>query len=116
MERSPRQLTCVIAALVGLCLTSSPTTAEELKRLAFVSPVAPTTVLAGEAAFWTRLSELGWIEGKTLEVRKYFASADRSRLPALMKQALQSNPDVLVTPGTPAALEAKRATTKYSIS
>jgi putative ABC transport system substrate-binding protein len=77
--------------------------------------VAPTTVLAGETDFWTRLSELGWIEGKTIAVKKYFAEADRSRLPELMKQALQFNPDVLVTPGTPGALAAKRATTTVPI-
>jgi putative ABC transport system substrate-binding protein len=89
--------------------------AEELKRLAFVSPVASTTVLSGEAAFWARLSELGWVAGKNIEFRKYFANADRNRLPALMSEALRTNPDVLVTPGTPAAQEAKRATSRVPI-
>ncbi len=89
--------------------------ADELKRLAFVNMVASSTVLPSEAAFWTRLGELGWIEGRNIAFAKYFGDGDRDRLPTLMTEALHGRPDVIVTPGTQGALEAKRATTKIPI-
>jgi putative ABC transport system substrate-binding protein len=106
---------CFVAALLALALLRAASANEDVKRLAFVSPVAASTVLSGEAEFWARLRERGWVEGRNITYAKYFADGDRARLPALMQQALRGGPHVIVTPGTPAALEAKRATTAVPI-
>jgi putative ABC transport system substrate-binding protein len=100
-------------AIVGLSIGLA--IADGLKRLAFVSPVSSSTVLSGEAAFWARLRELGWIEGSNVTYATYFANGDSERLVALMQEAVQAKPDVLVTPGTAAAAEAKRATKEIPI-
>jgi putative ABC transport system substrate-binding protein len=111
----PRHLAFAAAGLALAIVSGAAASADHLKRLAFVSPVASTTVLSGEAAFWKRLEELGWAEGKNIAFEKHFADGDRNRLPGLMAQALKSRPDVLVTPGTMGALAAKRATHEIPI-
>ena len=107
---------CLFWLLLELVALQPASAAEEVKRLAYVSPLSATTVLpAAESALWTRLGELGWIEGKNLVVAKYFASGDMNRLPTLMAEALRGNPHLIVAPGSQAALAAKRATTTVPI-
>lgn len=103
------------AAFAIVALFNGLAVAEDLKRLAFVSPVASSTVLSGEAAFWARLRELGWIEGSNVTYATYFADGDSERLVALMQEAVQARPDVIITPGTAAAIEARRATKEIPI-
>jgi len=62
------------------------------------------------------LTELGWIEGRTFQIEQRSAEGDLQRLPGLAAELVDSGVTVIVTGvGSPAALAAKRATTKVPI-
>ena len=61
-------------------------------------------------AFRQGLSELGYIDGQNVAVEYRFASGRLERLQELATQLVTLRPSVIVAPGTPAAMAAKRAT------
>jgi putative tryptophan/tyrosine transport system substrate-binding protein len=66
-------------------------------------------------AFRQGLRELGYTEGQNIVIEYRFASGRVERLPELATELARLNPDVLVTPGTPASLVAKQATSTIPI-
>ena len=66
-------------------------------------------------AFRQGLRELGYIEGQNIAVEYRFASGRVSQLPELAAELVRLNPDVIVTPGTPASAAAKQATSTIPI-
>jgi len=66
-------------------------------------------------AFRQGLRELGYIEGQNIAVEYRFASGRVSQLPELAAELVRLNPDVIVTPGTPASVAAKQATSTIPI-
>ena len=66
-------------------------------------------------AFRQGLRELGCIEGQNTTIEYRFANGEVGRLPGLATELALLKPDVIVTPGTPAALAAKRATSTIPI-
>jgi len=75
---------------------------------------------AGESArlsgaFRDSLAELGWIEGKNVVIEYRFAEGQVDRLPSLAADLVRINVDLIVALPTPAAIEAKRATSAIPI-
>src|SRR5712664_3012625 len=66
-------------------------------------------------AFRQGLRELGHIEGQNITIEYRFASGQVGRLPELAAELVRLKPDVIVTPGTPASLAAKKATSTIPI-
>ena len=66
-------------------------------------------------AFRQGLRELGYTEGQNIVIEYRFASGQAERLPELATGLARLKPDVLVAPGTPASLAAKRATSTIPI-
>jgi len=66
-------------------------------------------------AFRQGLRELGYTEGQNIVIEYRFASGRAERLPELATELARLKPDVLVTPGTPASLGAKQATSTIPI-
>ncbi len=66
-------------------------------------------------AFQRGLREAGYIEGQSIAIEYRFAGGDVGRLPALAVELARGKPDVMVTPGTPASLAAKQATSTIPI-
>ena len=66
-------------------------------------------------AFRQGLRELGYIEGQNIVIEYRFASGRVERLPELATELVRLKPDVIVTPGTPASLAAKQATSTIPI-
>ena len=66
-------------------------------------------------AFRQGLRELGCIEGQNTTIEYRFANGEVGRLPGLAVELARGNPDVMVTPGTPASLAAKQATSTIPI-
>ena len=64
------------------------------------------------AAFVGRLRELGWIEGRTIEIEYRWAEGHGERYAEIAAEFVRLNVDVIVTTG-PAAVEAKKATTVW---
>jgi putative ABC transport system substrate-binding protein len=61
------------------------------------------------------LSKLGWIEGKNIAIEYRFAEQKPERLPELAAELVRLKVDLILVPGNPTALAAKRATTTIPI-
>jgi putative ABC transport system substrate-binding protein len=66
-------------------------------------------------AFRRGLRDHGYIEGQNIAVEYRFASGRVGQLPPLAVELVRLKPDVIVTPGTPASLAAKQATSVIPI-
>jgi ABC-type uncharacterized transport system substrate-binding protein len=66
-------------------------------------------------AFRQGLRELGHIEGQNIIIDYRFANGQVGRLPELAAELVRLKPEVIVTPGTPASLAAKQATSTIPI-
>jgi putative tryptophan/tyrosine transport system substrate-binding protein len=62
------------------------------------------------ADFVQRLSELGWIEGRTIAIEYRWSEGRRERLPEIVAEFVGLKVDIMVLEGTAATLAAKRAT------
>lgn len=56
------------------------------------------------------LRDLGYVEGRTIQIEYRWAEGDYSRFPALVAELLASDPSVIVTAGTPAVAAVAKAT------
>jgi len=81
----------------------------------FVATSSASAPLPGVAAFWQRLAELGYIEGRNLIVEQRWADGNVERMPALMAELVAREVDVLVTYGTDGAIAARNATRSVPI-
>ena len=66
-------------------------------------------------AFRQGLRELGYLEGQNIAIEYRFAGGRVERLPELAAELVRLKLDVIVTPGTPASLAAKQATSTIPI-
>ena len=66
-------------------------------------------------AFRRGLRDLGYIEGQNVTLEYRFAGGQVAQLPRLAVELVRLKPDIIVTPGTPASLAAKQATTSIPI-
>ncbi|MCC6776935.1 MAG: ABC transporter substrate-binding protein [Hyphomicrobiales bacterium] len=66
-------------------------------------------------SFRSRLRELGYVEGRTIVIESRFAHGKDERYPELAAELLAAPLDLIVAWGTPAALAAKKATTRVPI-
>jgi putative tryptophan/tyrosine transport system substrate-binding protein len=69
----------------------------------------------GTNVFRQRLSELGYIDGKTILIEERFADGDTQRLTQLARDLAASKVDVIVTPGVAATMAARQATSTIPI-
>lgn len=65
--------------------------------------------------FQQGLRELGFVDGKNVDVHYRYADGDVTRVPALVQDLVHLRPDVIVTGIIAATMEAKRATTSIPI-
>ena len=83
-------------------------------RVGYLSSMYGRTELT--KSFVQGLSELGYIEGKSLTVEYRFASGKSERLAELATDLVRERVDLVVTEGTPSTLAAMHATTTIPIS
>jgi putative ABC transport system substrate-binding protein len=108
-------LIAAVAALEPL-FAHAADAAQKVARIAFIDPYSPTTsTVHATSAFWARLQELGWVQGKNLIVETRWAEGQIDRLPSLMTDVIGRKVDVIVTRGTPAAIAAKNTTSTIPI-
>jgi putative tryptophan/tyrosine transport system substrate-binding protein len=84
-------------------------------RIGMVEPISDQMNAANLAAFRRGLRDLGYEEGRNLVLDYRSADGDSGRYPALISDLIASNPDLIVTRGTPASLAAKEATNTIPI-
>jgi putative tryptophan/tyrosine transport system substrate-binding protein len=87
----------------------------KVARVGFLGLVSPSSHAPRMASFRTGLRELGWIEGKNLQIEFRWAEGNYERLPALAQELVRLNVDVLVTHGAAGSLAAKGATSTIPI-
>jgi putative ABC transport system substrate-binding protein len=108
-------LAFVTATIIfGFSIARAAESDSKVVRIGFVDPV-PSSPRAPVDAFWTRLRELGWMEGGNLLIEKRSAEGHYDRLPAIMKELVDLKVDVLVTYSTAAGIAAKNATSTVPI-
>jgi len=77
-------------------------------------PVTPETATVFDA-FLGRLRELGYVEGRNLVIERRFSEGRDERYRALATELVNLKVDLIVAPGTAAALAAKEATSTIPI-
>ena len=103
---------------MGVALAASLATAvlgERRVRIGYLVPFTYRGTEAGLNAFRAALRELGYEEGRNLEIEIRSPEGRTDRLPALADELVALNVDVLVTGGTRAVLALKRATSSIPI-
>jgi len=102
--------------VVGGSILAGPLNAEgqqagKVYRIGFLSNQTSSTVTAAHNAFKQKLHDLGYAEGRNLAIEYRWAEGRYTRLPALARELVRLDVDVIVTPdGVPPALAAKAAT------
>jgi putative ABC transport system substrate-binding protein len=66
--------------------------------------------VAGLAAFKTALQELGWIDGRNIQIDYRFAAADVDRMQTLAKELVVLQPDLIMGQTTPVVAALQRET------
>ena len=61
------------------------------------------------------MRELGWIDGKTIQIHARYAGGVLDRLPELARELVALKVDVIVAPTVPASLAAREATSTIPI-
>jgi putative ABC transport system substrate-binding protein len=87
-------------------------------RLGWLDPNPPPAVgrpYDNLDTFKSALAELGYIEGQNYLIDARFADTDNNRLPALTKELIADDVDIIVTIGTPTVAAAKSATATIPI-
>jgi putative tryptophan/tyrosine transport system substrate-binding protein len=102
------------AALLAVPRAAAAQQAGKVPRIGFLfygSP-GPSPELD---AFRQGLRELGYIEGQNVAIEYRFVSGRVGQLPELAAELVRLKVDVIVTPGTPASVAAKQATSTIPI-
>ena len=89
--------------------------AQKVYRIGYLSAPTRESVANGVEAFLRKLHDLGWVEGRNLEIEYRWAEGNVDRLPALAAELVARNVDLIVAPAGSAALAAKNATTRIPI-
>jgi putative ABC transport system substrate-binding protein len=110
----------VLAILVGGAMMCAPVALAQQRtwRLGWLDPnppPAPGRPYDNLDTFKSALAELGYVEGRDYLIHARFADTDNSRLPALAKELIADDVDIIVTIGTPTVAAAKSATATIPI-
>jgi putative ABC transport system substrate-binding protein len=84
--------------------------AAKTARIGYLATNLAGTPPASHEAFLEGLRDLGYVEGRSIVIEYRDAEGKVERLPALVTELVALQVDVIVAPGTPAALAAKHAT------
>jgi putative tryptophan/tyrosine transport system substrate-binding protein len=85
------------------------------RTIGFLGSSTPLAMSQWVAAFVRRLSDLGWIEGRTVTIEYRWAEGRSSRAAEIAAEFVQLKVDVIVTYGTSPVLAAKQATSVIPI-
>ena len=72
-------------------------------RVGTLFPGSQSSTAFAESAFWTRMRELGWMEGSNLLSVKLYADGRLERSSVLVGDLIASRVDVMVIAGTQGA-------------
>jgi putative ABC transport system substrate-binding protein len=84
--------------------------AGKLPTIGFLGADTPSAASRWVAAFVQRLSELGWVDGRTIAIEYRWAEGRNERLAEIAAELLRRKVDIIVTWSTAPVLAAKQAT------
>jgi ABC-type uncharacterized transport system substrate-binding protein len=87
----------------------------KLATIGYMGPNSPSVDSYRLPAFVKRLSELGWIEGRTVTIEYRWAEGRSEHLAEIAAEFVQRKVDVIVTAATPPTAAAKQATSTIPI-
>ena len=87
----------------------------KVARIGRLAPLSAATDTRYKEALLQGLRDLGWIEGKNLEIEYRYAEGQLNRLPALAADLARRRVDLMVVGSTPGAFAAKQATSTIPI-
>jgi putative tryptophan/tyrosine transport system substrate-binding protein len=97
------------AMFFGLTIRAEAQQTPKVSRIAFLAGGSRSADSRLLEAFWQRMKEIGYIEGKNIAVEYRFAEGVPERLPNFAAELVRLNVDVIVAPGS-GAVAAKKAT------
>jgi ABC-type uncharacterized transport system substrate-binding protein len=105
------------AALVAGTLPAAGQQSPKIPRIGMLFFGTPSDFLRATyvVAFRHRLTELGYVDGKTILIEERFAKGSEARLNELARELVASKVDVIVTQAVAATLAARRATSTIPI-
>ena len=109
MERR-RFIEVIAGGLVAAPLAAEAQQAVKIARIGFLTPNMAASPPHVREAFLQGLRDLGYVEGRNVVLEYRDAEGKSERFPALAAELVALKVDVIVAPGTPAALAAKQAT------
>jgi len=113
------------SATLGVLTAPLPAGAQRAQKMARIALVANNTPVAemtgaepidrNARAFVHGLRDLGWVEGRSIVIERRSAEGRPERIPALVREMVNLEVDVLVTYGPAMALAAKQATDTIAV-
>ena len=104
------QLLAFLVLLVGYVGVAQAQQQAKIPRIGFLGSTSFSGNPARREAFRQGLRELGYVEGKTIDVEWRFAEGKAERLPGLAAELVRLKVDVIVTGGSAVTRAAKAAT------
>jgi putative ABC transport system substrate-binding protein len=102
-------------AVLGICLSANAQESAKIPTLGFLSSNSAETVQPRIEAFRQGLRELGYFEGRNINVEYRYAHGQSERLLSLAKELVRIQVAIIVAPGTEAIQAAKQATNSIPI-
>ena len=98
-------ITAVAGSAVTWPLAARAQQSDQLRRIGFLSPIAENDpeVQTWVGEFTQRLQELGWADGRNVQIDFRFGGADAMRLSTQAIELVEKHPDVIIAIGSPAA-------------
>ena len=89
--------------------------APQLRRVAVLAPSTREREEITLKPFFDEMRALGWIEGQTIEYDRAYADDRHASLDSLAVQLVARKPELIFAPPAPAAVSAKKATSRIPI-
>lgn len=108
MDVKRREFIALLSGLAAWPLTARAQESPRVVRIGYLGFLSADKHRAKDEAFRAALRDLGYIEGKNLQIESRFADGDNTLLPELAAELVRLNVDVIVTyaTGVPAAKSA----------
>jgi putative ABC transport system substrate-binding protein len=103
----------VLALMAGALIAPFASFAQQptkSARIGFLAPTSPQVLSTRLQAFRDGLRELGYVEGKNLQLEVRWGEGKLERLPTLADELVQAKVDVIVAATSPSVVAARQAT------
>lgn len=110
-----RELLLATAALLVAPVGALAQTARRVRRVGLLFGSTPAGVASEMDSFVSRLRDLGWIPGKTVEIITRFAHGLPARIPELARELIDEEAEVVFVPNTQGALALQRLSDRVAI-